>query len=71
MEMIANLKKLARTLEGEFYYDKTMRILYATDASVYRELPLAVAICLTSSAPISSTLPVIRRFGIQGQYQGG
>lgn len=44
MEMIANLQKLAQTLEGDFYYDKTMRILYATDASVYRELPLAVAI---------------------------
>lgn len=31
-------------LEGEFYTDTTMRTLYATDASAYREMPLAVAI---------------------------
>lgn len=42
--MNEKLKELARELEGEFYYDKTMRILYATDASAYRELPLAVAV---------------------------
>src|SRR5450432_3526023 len=38
------LKQLGCDLEGEFYFDKTMLILYATDASAYRELPLAVAI---------------------------
>src|SRR5262245_38173568 len=38
------LKELAAKLEGEFYHDKTMRILYATDASAYREMPLAVAV---------------------------
>jgi len=38
------LQQLADSLEGEFYYDKTMRTLYATDASAYREMPLAVAI---------------------------
>src|SRR5687768_3642639 len=42
--MTEQLKELARELEGEFYYDNTMRILYATDASAYRELPLAVAV---------------------------
>ncbi len=30
-------------LEGDLYFDKTNRLLYATDASVYREVPLAVA----------------------------
>lgn len=30
--------------EGEFHTDDTMRTLYATDASAYREMPLAVAI---------------------------
>jgi FAD/FMN-containing dehydrogenase/Fe-S oxidoreductase len=30
-------------LEGDLYIDKTNRLLYATDASVYREIPLAVA----------------------------
>ena len=38
------LKELAAKLDGEFYDDKTMRILYATDASAYREMPLAVAV---------------------------
>jgi FAD/FMN-containing dehydrogenase/Fe-S oxidoreductase len=39
----ANLLVLAGELEGDIFYDDTMRILYATDASAYRELPLAVA----------------------------
>src|SRR6266498_4380338 len=38
------MKHLAEQLEGELYDDKTMRILYATDASAYREIPLAVAV---------------------------
>ncbi|MFT3935940.1 MAG: FAD-linked oxidase C-terminal domain-containing protein [Chitinophagaceae bacterium] len=38
------LQELASQLEGEFYFDTTMRTLYATDASAYREMPLAVAI---------------------------
>ena len=36
--------RLAQMLKGEIHRDRAMRILYATDASVYRELPLAVAI---------------------------
>lgn len=38
------LQQLAGQLEGDFFYDTTMRTLYATDASAYREMPLAVAI---------------------------
>lgn len=38
------LKQLAQQLEGDLFYDTTMRTLYATDASAYREMPLAVAI---------------------------
>ncbi len=38
------LAELERKLEGEFYYDETIRRLYATDASAYREMPLAVAL---------------------------
>ncbi len=34
---------LARKLSGELHWDEVHRILYATDASVYREVPLAVA----------------------------
>jgi FAD/FMN-containing dehydrogenase/Fe-S oxidoreductase len=39
-----SLQQLAKDLEGDLYFDKTMRVLYATDASAYREMPLAVAI---------------------------
>ncbi len=42
--MNEQLKLLADSLEGELHYDRLMRILYATDASVYRELPTAVAL---------------------------
>ena len=38
------LQNLASSLEGELHFDSLMRALYATDASVYRELPLAVAL---------------------------
>ncbi len=42
--MKQQLQKLSRALQGDLYFDKMMRTLYATDASSYRELPLAVAI---------------------------
>ncbi|TAF93010.1 MAG: FAD-binding oxidoreductase, partial [Cytophagia bacterium] len=42
------LQNLARSLKGEFYFDTTIRTLYATDASAYREMPLAVAIPKTT-----------------------
>jgi FAD/FMN-containing dehydrogenase/Fe-S oxidoreductase len=41
--MDARLTEFGKTLEGDFFHDETTRILYATDASVYREIPLAVA----------------------------
>ena len=37
------LAELSENLEGEFHWDSLHRHLYATDASVYRMLPLAVA----------------------------
>lgn len=42
--MKAKLQLLSEQLEGDLYFDTTMRTLYATDASAYREMPLAVAI---------------------------
>lgn len=42
--MKERLQELSRQLAGELYTDNKMRILYATDASAYREMPLAVAI---------------------------
>lgn len=41
---VHNLKQLAVNLSGELHYDDLIRTLYATDASVYRMLPLAVAL---------------------------
>src|SRR3954452_15365843 len=41
--MKEKLQQLAQQLEGDLYFDNAMRILYATDASAYREMPLAVA----------------------------
>jgi len=42
--MNEKLQQLQRSLEGELYFDDTMRLLYATDASAYQEMPLAVAL---------------------------
>lgn len=48
--MKRTLEHLATSLQGELYYDddiikhRTMRRAYATDASVYQEMPVAVAI---------------------------
>jgi FAD/FMN-containing dehydrogenase/Fe-S oxidoreductase len=40
---IPDFQHLAVELDGSFHFDSTMRKLYATDASVYREMPQAVA----------------------------
>ncbi|MBI3885265.1 MAG: FAD-binding protein [Opitutae bacterium] len=45
----ADLRRLATRLAGELHFDRAMRTLYATDASVYRELPLAVALPATEA----------------------
>ena len=46
--MNEKLEQLARELDGEFYTDNVIRTLYATDASAYREMPLAVAVPKTT-----------------------
>jgi FAD/FMN-containing dehydrogenase/Fe-S oxidoreductase len=42
--MMQQLNNLSARLEGDLFTDEKTRILYATDASAYREMPLAVAI---------------------------
>jgi FAD/FMN-containing dehydrogenase len=37
------LKELGTKLNGELQFDNITRLIYATDASVYREVPVAVA----------------------------
>ena len=39
----SNLRRLAADLDGSLHFDAMSRTLYATDASVYREMPQAVA----------------------------
>ncbi|UCH14110.1 MAG: FAD-binding protein [Bacteroidales bacterium] len=41
-DVIINLKALDNEIEGEVYFDDSTKIQYATDASIYREIPLAV-----------------------------
>src|SRR5690606_11007604 len=46
--LLPQLSQLKAELEGDLFFDQLMRTLYATDASVYRELPLAVALPKTT-----------------------
>ncbi|MFQ3575567.1 MAG: FAD-linked oxidase C-terminal domain-containing protein [Cytophagales bacterium] len=41
--MLAKLEELKTQISGDFFTDTTTKTLYATDASVYREMPTAVA----------------------------
>jgi len=41
-EILINLKSLDNKIEGEVFIDDSTKIQYATDASIYREIPLAV-----------------------------
>ncbi|APY07047.1 FAD-binding oxidoreductase [Winogradskyella sp. J14-2] len=45
----AHLQILSKNFEGEIYFDDLMLKLYATDASVYRMLPTAVALPKTKA----------------------
>ncbi len=42
MKEETGLERLRKEIKGDLYTDETQRILYATDASAYREMPLAV-----------------------------
>jgi hypothetical protein len=43
------LSKLQQDLEGDLQYDDLIKGLYATDASVYRKIPVGVAFPKTVS----------------------
>lgn len=62
MEMQTHLKQLAEELDGELYFDSLMKTLYATDASVYKEFPLAVALP-------KHTADIKRLIAFANQYQ--
>jgi FAD/FMN-containing dehydrogenase len=44
MSISLPLKQLSDTLEGSLLFDDLHKTLYATDASAYRIVPLAVAL---------------------------
>src|ERR1700680_2472436 len=46
---LSDFQRLSAELEGVLHLDATMRRLYATDASVYREVPQAVALPKTEA----------------------
>ncbi len=56
-----NLEKLAEQLQGELHTDHAMRTLYATDASAYQEMPLAVAVPETE-ADIATLIRFANRY---------
>ena len=51
MEKKEALVDLSSQLAGKLYYDDLWKSIYATDASVYREIPLAV--CIPENEPDS------------------
>ena len=38
-----HIQELSDQLNGELFFDELHKTIYATDASVYRKMPLAVA----------------------------
>ena len=48
MPSLHSLKQLSDSLEGTLLYDNLHKTLYATDASAYRIVPLAVALPKTT-----------------------
>ena len=78
--MKAKLQRLSKQLEGDIFLDETIRTLYATDASAYREMPLAVAVPKTkediarliafASANHTSLIPRTAGTSLAGQVVG-
>ena len=77
MDLIA----LKAQLEGDLFTDNTTRRLYATDASAYREMPLAVAVPKSEADIValvnfarengSSLIPRTAGTSLAGQVVGG
>ncbi len=76
-----NFDGLKNSLEGELYLDETTRKVYATDASAYREIPIAVAVPKTDKDIIklvefarengTSLIPRTAGTSLAGQVVGG
>ncbi len=76
-----NFSTLKKELTGELFTDETNRRLYATDASAYREIPIAVAIPQTDEDLVklirfanenkTSIIPRTAGTSLAGQVVGG
>ncbi len=76
-----NFSTLKKELVGELFTDETARRLYATDASAYREIPIAVAIPKTEEDLVklirfanehkTSIIPRTAGTSLAGQVVGG
>jgi len=40
--MNIELEKLGQTIEGDIFLDEFQKVIYSTDASAYREKPIAI-----------------------------
>lgn len=76
-----SLRRLRIRLSGDLYIDDTMKRLYATDASAYREMPVAIAIpksvkdikklILFAKQKKTSLIPRTAGTSLAGQVVGG
>ncbi|MBM3405561.1 MAG: FAD-binding protein, partial [Bacteroidetes bacterium] len=80
-DLINRLHDFSRDFEGEIFSDTTSRLLHATDASAYREVPLAVArpknkedirkLIQFANANHTSLIPRTAGTSLAGQVVGG
>ena len=56
-----DFNQLKSTLEGDIFIDNVQRVLYSTDASQYKEMPLAVT-TPKSKDDIKKSLIYFKRF---------
>lgn len=78
--MKTKLEKLSQNLEGELNFDELHKAIYATDASVYRRIPLAVAfpktkedikvLCAFAKAENTTLIPRTAGTSLAGQCVG-
>jgi FAD/FMN-containing dehydrogenase/Fe-S oxidoreductase len=62
--------RLRGAIEGETYFDRTTRGMYATDASIYQIVPLGVVVPRTT-ADIEATIAIAREEGVSVTARGG
>jgi FAD/FMN-containing dehydrogenase/Fe-S oxidoreductase len=62
--------RLRAAIEGETFFDRTTRGMYATDASIYQMMPLGVVVP-RSAADVEATIAIAREEGVAVTARGG